>query len=187
MLLKNILSCTPTTFSFEFFPPKTDTAWEHLFHTIADLMPLSPSWVSVTYGAGGTTREKTHRLVVRLNNQTDLTVVSHLTCVASTREDIHAILDHYEPTASITSSRYGEIPPRDRHGGRRPPADSAMHPTWSPSSRTIFPACASGLPVSLRATRRPRTDSGRSTISRPRSMQGRTSSSRSSLRQPGFL
>lgn len=96
MLLKNILSCTPTTFSFEFFPPKTDTAWEHLFHTIADLMPLSPSWVSVTYGAGGTTRENTHRLVVRLNKQTDLTVVSHLTCVASTREDIHAILDHYE-------------------------------------------------------------------------------------------
>lgn len=96
MLLKNILSCTPTTFSFEFFPPKTDTAWEQLFHTIADLMPLSPSWVSVTYGAGGTTRENTHRLVVRLNKQTDLTVVSHLTCVASTREDIHAILDHYE-------------------------------------------------------------------------------------------
>lgn len=96
MLLKNILSCTPTTFSFEFFPPKTDAAWEHLFHTIADLMPLRPSWVSVTYGAGGSTRENTHRLVVRLNKQTDLTVVSHLTCVESTREDIRVILDRYE-------------------------------------------------------------------------------------------
>ncbi|HPI92225.1 MAG TPA: methylenetetrahydrofolate reductase [NAD(P)H] [Deltaproteobacteria bacterium] len=95
MLLKDILSCTPTTFSFEFFPPKTDAAWEHLFHTIADLMPLRPSWVSVTYGAGGSTRENTHRLVVRLNKQTDLTVVSHLTCVESTREDIHTILDRY--------------------------------------------------------------------------------------------
>lgn len=96
MLLKDILNCTPTTFSFEFFPPKTDAAWEHLFHTIADLMPLRPSWVSVTYGAGGSTRENTHRLVVRLNRQTDLTVVSHLTCVESTREDIHEILGRYD-------------------------------------------------------------------------------------------
>lgn len=96
MLIKNILGCTPTTFSFEFFPPKSDIAWENLFHTIADLMSLRPSWVSVTYGAGGSTRENTHRLVVRLNRQTDLTVVSHLTCVESTREDIHAILDRYD-------------------------------------------------------------------------------------------
>jgi methylenetetrahydrofolate reductase (NADPH) len=96
MLLKEILSCTPTTFSFEFFPPKTDAAWEHLFHTMADLIPLDPSWVSVTYGAGGATRENTHQLVVRLNKQTDLTVVSHLTCVESSRDDVLRILERYE-------------------------------------------------------------------------------------------
>ncbi|HPC46412.1 MAG TPA: methylenetetrahydrofolate reductase, partial [Deltaproteobacteria bacterium] len=73
MLLRDILACTRPTFSFEFFPPKTDTGWDHLFHTMADLMPLKPSWVSVTYGAGGSTRENTHRLVMRLKGQTDLT------------------------------------------------------------------------------------------------------------------
>jgi methylenetetrahydrofolate reductase (NADPH) len=96
MLIKEILNCTPTTFSFEFFPPKTDAAWEHLFHTIADLMPLRPSWVSVTYGAGGSTRENTHRLVVRIKDETNLTVISHLTCVGSRREDLRAILARYE-------------------------------------------------------------------------------------------
>ena len=95
MLVKDILSSTSTTFSFEFFPPKNDAAWDHLFHTIADLMPLKPSWVSVTYGAGGSTRENTHQLVVRIKRETDLTVVSHLTCVESTRDDILGILNRY--------------------------------------------------------------------------------------------
>jgi methylenetetrahydrofolate reductase (NADPH) len=95
MLVKNILNNSTPTFSFEFFPPRNDTAWEHLFHTIADLMPLKPSWVSVTYGAGGSMRENTHQLVMRIKKETDLTVVSHLTCVESTKEDIREILTRY--------------------------------------------------------------------------------------------
>jgi methylenetetrahydrofolate reductase (NADPH) len=95
MLVKSILNNTETTFSFEFFPPRNDAAWEHLFHTISDLMPLKPSWVSVTYGAGGSTRENTHQLVMRIKRETDLTVVSHLTCVESTQDDILRILDRY--------------------------------------------------------------------------------------------
>jgi len=95
MLIKDILSSTPTTFSFEFFPPKSDAGWEHLFHTIADLMPLKPSWVSVTYGAGGSTRENTHNLVVRIKKETELTVVSHLTCIESSRENLLVILNRY--------------------------------------------------------------------------------------------
>lgn len=95
MLVKSILSNTSPTFSFEFFPPKNDTAWDNLFHTIADLMPLKPSWVSVTYGAGGSTRENTHQLVMRIKRETDLTVVSHLTCVGSTRDDVLKILSRY--------------------------------------------------------------------------------------------
>src|SRR5208337_1946223 len=95
MLIKDILSSTPTTFSFEFFPPKSDAGWEHLFHTIADLIPLKPSWVSVTYGAGGSTRENTHNLVVRIKKETELTVVSHLTCIESSRENLLVILNRY--------------------------------------------------------------------------------------------
>jgi methylenetetrahydrofolate reductase (NADPH) len=95
MLLRDILTSTQITFSFEFFPPKTTDAWERLFHTISDLIPLKPSWVSVTYGAGGSTRENTHKLVVRIKRETDLTVVSHLTCVESTRDDILPILERY--------------------------------------------------------------------------------------------
>jgi methylenetetrahydrofolate reductase (NADPH) len=95
MLVKSILNNTAPTFSFEFFPPRNDAAWEHLFHTIADLMPLKPSWVSVTYGAGGSTRENTHQLVMRIKKETDLSVVSHLTCVESTQEDILKILTRY--------------------------------------------------------------------------------------------
>ena len=95
MLIKDIISSSKTTFSFEFFPPKNPAAWEKLFLTIADLRALKPSWVSVTYGAGGSTRENTHNIVVRINKETDLTVVSHLTCVESCRDDIMAILERY--------------------------------------------------------------------------------------------
>lgn len=95
MLVKDILAQNTTTFSFEFFPPKTDAASEELFQNISDLMPLQPSYVSVTYGAGGTTRDRTHDLIVRIQNETDLTVVSHLTCVGSSREEIKDILQRY--------------------------------------------------------------------------------------------
>jgi len=82
-------------FSFEFFPPKTAEGWDLLFRTIAELAPLQPSAVSVTYGAGGSTRDRTHDLVLRIRKETDLTVVSHLTCVGSTREEIGDILRRY--------------------------------------------------------------------------------------------
>lgn len=95
MLVRDILNRTKISFSFEFFPPKSENAWERLFQTIADLMPLKPSWVSVTYGAGGSTRENTHKLVVRIKKETDLTVVSHLTCVGSSRKEIESILEKY--------------------------------------------------------------------------------------------
>jgi len=83
------------TFSFEFFPPKTDKGWTKLFNSISELMPLDPAYISVTYGAGGTTREKTHDIILEIMDKTDLTVVSHLTCVNSTRTEIKKILDDY--------------------------------------------------------------------------------------------
>ncbi|NJK90722.1 MAG: methylenetetrahydrofolate reductase [NAD(P)H] [Blastochloris sp.] len=95
MLIKDILQQTCPAYSFEFFPPKTEPGWEELFQTISELVPLQPSAVSVTYGAGGSTRERTHDLVVRIQNEIQLTVISHLTCVGSSRSEIHQILERY--------------------------------------------------------------------------------------------
>jgi methylenetetrahydrofolate reductase (NADPH) len=95
MHIRDIFQARPTTFSFEFFPPKTDRASDELFQTIAHLQSLRPSFVSVTYGAGGSTRERTHDLIVRIQRETRLTAVSHLTCVCHTRDELAAILDRY--------------------------------------------------------------------------------------------
>ncbi len=95
MHIRDILDSNRISFSFEFFPPKTDKASETLFGTISELVNLNPAYVSVTYGAGGSTRDLTNDLVVKIQNQTNLTVVSHLTCVESTAEEIHSILARY--------------------------------------------------------------------------------------------
>jgi methylenetetrahydrofolate reductase (NADPH) len=95
MHILDIFQSHPTTFSFEFFPPKTEKASEELFANIAELQELHPSFVSVTYGAGGSTRERTHDLIVRLQKETNLTAVSHLTCVCHALPELEAILDRY--------------------------------------------------------------------------------------------
>ncbi len=95
MHISDVLRAHNPAISFEFFPPKTAKSSEDLFTTISALMPLKPAYVSVTYGAGGSTRERTHDLVVKLRRETDLTIVSHLTCVGSGREEIQQILATY--------------------------------------------------------------------------------------------
>jgi len=95
MLVKDILDNNRFSFSFEFFPPKDEPGWENLFANISDLMPLKPAYVSVTYGAGGSTRDRTHKLIVRIQQETNLTVVSHLTCVGSNRAETGEILRNY--------------------------------------------------------------------------------------------
>ncbi len=82
-------------FSFEFFPPKTEAAARRLTKAIEELNELQPHAVSVTYGAGGGTRELTHELVVDIKRRTSLTVVCHLTCVGHTKNEIAEILDTY--------------------------------------------------------------------------------------------
>lgn len=81
--------------SFEFFPPKTAEMEEKLWACIARLATLEPAYVSVTYGAGGTTRERTHATVVRLRKETQLEPAAHLTCVGATREEIDTIARRY--------------------------------------------------------------------------------------------
>ncbi|HUG44897.1 MAG TPA: methylenetetrahydrofolate reductase [NAD(P)H] [Sphingomicrobium sp.] len=83
--------------SFEFFPPKTGTMAETLWQSVQTLAPLGPRFVSVTYGAGGSTRERTHATIKRILEETDLTPAAHLTCVGATSEEINAIaLDYWE-------------------------------------------------------------------------------------------
>ncbi len=81
--------------SFEFFPPKTAEMEQSLWQSIRRLAPLKPNFVSVTYGAGGSTRERTHATVKRILAETLLTPAAHLTCVAATRADIDAVIEAY--------------------------------------------------------------------------------------------
>ncbi len=81
--------------SFEFFPPKTAEMETALWDSITRLAPLEPSFVSVTYGAGGSTRERTHTTLARLVRETDLKPAAHLTCVAATREEVDDVVRAY--------------------------------------------------------------------------------------------
>ncbi len=95
MNIRDVLNEHRTTFSFEFFPPKTPESSEALLASIRDLAPLAPSYVSVTYGAGGSTRELTRELIVRIQRETSITVVSHLTCVGASQSDIKEVLTQF--------------------------------------------------------------------------------------------
>lgn len=81
--------------SFEFFPPKNEAMAQTLRDSVATLAPLGPRFVSVTYGAGGTTRERTHAEVVRINNEVAIPAAAHLTCVQATRAEVDAIARDY--------------------------------------------------------------------------------------------
>lgn len=93
MRIREILDRKRPLFSFEFFPPRSDEAGAQLEKTIADLQPLEPDYVSVTYGAGGSTREKTLDIVSRIKRDTGIESMAHLTCVGSTRDELRSVLD----------------------------------------------------------------------------------------------
>ena len=129
--------------SFEFFPPKSEAASEALFHTIETLIPLKPAYVSVTYGAGGSTRELTNDLVVKLHHETNLTIVSHLTCVGSSREEIFRILQRYDEHGVQNIMALRGDPP-NQELSTRPSRAFATPWNWSPLSKNIFPTWESG-------------------------------------------
>jgi methylenetetrahydrofolate reductase (NADPH) len=93
MRIDKILGAGTPSVSFEFFPPKTDAGFISLFQTIDDLKSIQPSYVSVTYGAGGSTREKTVQLVERIQRELNIRSMAHLTCVGHTATEISSILD----------------------------------------------------------------------------------------------
>lgn len=94
-LADELLAKSPS-FSFEFFPPKDDAGEELLWRTIAELEPLHPTFVSVTYGAGGSTRERTVRITGRIAESTSLRPVGHLTLVGQSQGEIETVLKQYE-------------------------------------------------------------------------------------------
>ena len=99
MHISEIIKKDSPSFSFEFFPPKTPEAAETLYQTIRDLESYGPDFVSVTYGAGGSTRDLTHDLVERIQTTTKLDPIPHLTCVCHKKEEIDSILARYAKTS----------------------------------------------------------------------------------------
>lgn len=119
MHISDIFAEQATTCSFEFFPPKTPESSQRLYETIAQLEELKPSFVSVTYGAGGSTRELTHDLVVRIHTQANLEPISHLTCVCHSEDQIHDILERYSNEGIGNILALGGDPPADLTGWKR--------------------------------------------------------------------
>ena len=110
--IADLLQAGPT-FSLEFGPPRTEEQEERLAKTLVELEPLSPSFVSVTYGAGGSTRETTRRIVDHIATNTSMTVMPHLTCVAHSRQQIDEIVTGYRDAGIENLLALGGDPPED--------------------------------------------------------------------------
>ena len=108
--------------SFEFFPPKNEKMGDTLWRSVETLAPLGPRFASVTYGAGGSTRERTHQQVVRIQNEANIPAAAHLTCVEATRDQVDEVARHYwdEGIRHIVALR-GDAP--DGQGAYRPHPD----------------------------------------------------------------
>ncbi len=117
MHIAEILKRNEISLSFEFFPPKSEKSNDELFNSISNLTPLMPSFVSVTYGAGGATRQFTHDLLLKLKKQTNLTIVSHLTCVGHSKEEILKILEQYEQAEIRNIMVLRGDPPKENREG----------------------------------------------------------------------
>ncbi len=114
MHILDIFAQQSPTFSFEFFPPRTPAAADALFQTISQLEPLKPSFVSVTYGAGGSTRELTHDLVLRIRSTTSIEAIPHLTCVCHGQSEVEQLLVRYAKAGVSNILALGGDPPRDK-------------------------------------------------------------------------
>ena len=101
------------TISYEFFPPKTPVGVENLLRTVDELAPTNPSFMSVTYGAGGSTRDLTAELVIGMNAEHDFPVMAHLTCVGHTHDQVKQLLDQYAESGVENILALGGDPPAD--------------------------------------------------------------------------
>jgi methylenetetrahydrofolate reductase (NADPH) len=144
MHIRDLLRQQQPCFSFEFFPPRTREGAEQLYKTMVDLVLLRPSYVSVTYGAGGSTRELTHGLIIRIREHTGLTVVSHMTCVGSTKADIGEILREYQEHGIDDIMALRGDPPKGETSFRQPEGGFAHAADLVVFVRRSFPAMGIG-------------------------------------------
>jgi methylenetetrahydrofolate reductase (NADPH) len=145
MRIRDLLRQQQPCFSFEFFPPRTREGAEQLYKTMVDLVLLRPSYVSVTYGAGGSTRELTHGLIIRIREHTGLTVVSHMTCVGSTKADIEKILREYQEHGIDDIMALRGDPPKGETSFRQPEGGFAHAADLVAFVRGSFPAMGIGV------------------------------------------
>src|SRR3954454_16833484 len=99
-------------FSFEFFPPKTDEGMTNLFDTVSKLRELDPAFVSVTYGAGGSTRDRTIAIIGRIKNELGIETMAHFTCVGSTIEELRETLEATTAPGGENITAWGGAPPQ---------------------------------------------------------------------------
>src|SRR5438046_603108 len=121
MYIRDLIGGNGRLFSFEFFPPKTEQGEQNLYRTIERLRELRPTFVSVTYGAGGSTREKTLDLVRRIKHDLGIEAMAHLTCVGADRDEIAAVLERLQASGIDNVLALRGDPPRDGKEFQRPP------------------------------------------------------------------
>ena len=112
MRIDQLLASKRPVFSVEFFPPKTDEGQAMLLETVHALKPLEPDYVSVTYGAGGSTRDGTVEMVARMKDEFGLEAMAHLSCVGETREGLRALLDRFHAAGIENVMALRGDPPR---------------------------------------------------------------------------
>ncbi len=118
MHLRDMFAREGRTFSFEFFPPRSDAAARELIDSMSEFAKLRPTFVSVTYGAGGSTRDRTHNLVVALRQVEEIDPIPHLTCVGHDEDQVHAILRRYARAGLSNIMTLRGDPPKDSGGDR---------------------------------------------------------------------
>jgi methylenetetrahydrofolate reductase (NADPH) len=130
--------------SFEFFPPKTPKGEEALFHAIEELRPLAPTYVSVTYGAGGSTRDKTVEIVSRIKHEVGIEAMAHLTCVGSSRAELRGVLERLRDAGIENVLPLRGDPPKGTEHFERPPDGFAYASELAAFIGAHFDFCMAG-------------------------------------------
>ena len=115
MKIHELIAREGSCISFEFFPPKTEEGEDKLFEVIARLEPLHPGYVSVTYGAGGSTARNTHRIIKRIRDTTSITPIPHLTCMDQSKDDLRKMLEEYRDEGIQNVLALRGDPPEDKN------------------------------------------------------------------------